>query len=204
MSRENFIYLMKFQNLDILKSIQSGKLYMKNINYFIQLEKAEKERYRSDAGESSVLIPNSWMKMKSDSRDLEFEIKRIVYTGGHLKQPIFCLFSFDYRNIIEDNGKLKMVFTDEQKEELKKFGTHALLINDANAFVSRIKNALDKEKISYRFAFVKYYKDSEQIERFTDISLGRKHIAFTKDYDPFARQQEYRIVVVKHFCNTYG
>ena len=76
MSRENFIYLMKFQNLDILKSIQSGKLYMKNINYFIQLEKAEKERYRSDAGESSVLIPNSWMKMKSDSRDLEFEIKR--------------------------------------------------------------------------------------------------------------------------------
>ncbi|RHB92296.1 hypothetical protein [Mediterraneibacter gnavus] len=139
MSRENFIYLMKFQNLDILKSIQSGKLYMKNINYFIQLEKAEKERYRSDAGESSVLIPNSWMKMKSDSRDLEFEIKRIVYTGGHLKQPIFCLFSFDYRNIIEDNGKLKMVFTDEQKEELKKFGTHALLINDANAFVSRIK-----------------------------------------------------------------
>lgn len=135
------------------------------------------------------------MKDLDGSNQIEFDVKKAVYSGGHLKQPILCLFSLDYRNIVRENGKNMMVFSEEQKKELKKFGTHALLFNDANEFLDRVIEALDKQKIGYHFDFVEYYKESEKVQRFSDIVQKKKHIAFTKEYTPFAQQQEYRLLL---------
>ncbi len=45
---ENYIYLMKFQNLERLKEIQCGNIYMKNLEYFTKLEEKEREKFRAD------------------------------------------------------------------------------------------------------------------------------------------------------------
>lgn len=204
------IYLMKFQNLDKLISIQSGKIYLKNIDYFIKLEETIKEKYIADSTEDSVVLPASqlYIRDKEGKSIIDLSVNKAVYSGGHVKQPIFCLFSLDYRNISMENGKKYMVFSKEQKKELTKFGTHVLLINDANEFVGRFVNALGKKRIGYQFGFVKYYKEEEAIKRFTEIVTKKKHIAFTKDYFPFAQQQEYRILldieVEDHFVINIG
>lgn len=188
---------MKFQNLDRLMFLRSGKLYMKNMDYFRKLERTEKEKYIADSGEDSVILPFGHLKMKSldGENSIELDINKAIYSGGHLKQPMLCLFSLDYRNIIERDGKSMMVFNEEQKINLKKFGTHVLLFNDADEFIRRVKEKLEEEKIGFRCGFVQYYKDDENIQRFSDIVNNKKHIGFTKDYFPFSQQQEYRILL---------
>lgn len=43
---ESPVYLMKFQNLERLKEIQCENIYMKNLEYFIELEKKERGKYQ--------------------------------------------------------------------------------------------------------------------------------------------------------------
>lgn len=194
---ESPLYLMKFQDLERLKEIQCGNIYMKNLEYFIKLEEKEKEKFRADAGEDRIPLPPGKLKISDIDGDgeIELDVKKGFYSGGHLKNPVFCLFSLDYRNIIKSGKAEVMRFSSRQKIELKKFGTHALLIDDANEFMNRISVALDSMKYGYRFGFVKYYKKGEEIRRFADVADNSEHIVFTNEFEPFSIQQEYRIFV---------
>lgn len=203
---ENPIYLMKFQDFDKLKSLQSGEMYMKNIDYYIQLEKRERDKFIADSGEDSIVLPSAKIRIRGleDKKNIEFDFAKAIYSGGHSKNPIFCMFSLDHRNIEKYKNKTVMRFTDDQKKELRRFGTHALLIDDANEFLTRVSSALAAEQYKYRTGFVTYYKDNEQIARFADIANNRKHIAFTKDYEPFFIQQEFRILVENEVEDHYS
>lgn len=191
---KNINILIKFGKKKHLKKLRKGKLYMKNLKYYIDREIETGDNTVGDKYDG--LFPMNFY----DCVFYDYETKRKVFSCseanavfdlGYTMCPAFCMFLFDNRNITERNEKFaRYEFTEEQREKLKGFGTHALIISNANAFIERVKNAFLNNQMSIVFDKVKYYNGND-LEHKEDIEKDKKRIAFWKR-DIYIYQQEFR------------
>ncbi|WP_240077961.1 hypothetical protein [Enterococcus gallinarum] len=198
--KEKFFLLMKFGSRKNLEMLQQGKVYMKNLQYYIDLETATEDE---DVGDKfDGLLPLQDVKVSVytvDSNEFVTQINAPIATMdlGYKKSPVFCMFILDYRNttstsLTDDELKIRFDFSDEQKNRLKNFGDSVLLITNVEKFFARMKNGLNDAGISYTRDRVKYY-DRNALEHIKDIQDNNARIGFWKR-KKYEYQQEYRFL----------
>ena len=176
--------LIKFQDADKIKSLQSGKIYAKTLGYYRKREETgdcevgdkyegmihinEATIYCPDTGE--VVAVNDDLLKTSESNDF-----------------VFCMFGV---NPTEE----KFRFTDKQKEKMLSFGDTALIVLDPDKFIRRVKAAAEKAGYKVYFKPVQYYDPTiDNGNMLISLSYGMWHIAFWKR-DSYTYQQEVRFV----------
>ena len=196
-----FSILMKFGSEENLKKLQHGQLYMKNLRYYVNQEKNTGDQCVGDLYDGQMLVHD--IKMKA----FTVEGKQLIFSAsapnmaldlGYLDKPIFCMFKFDYRNItsekIEGNNLIaEYRFSDSQMRNIKDFGEYVLVVKDANKFIERIKEALNREEYDLIHEEVKYY-GKNLVQHIRDVHEFPYKIAFWKR-DLYEYQQEYRFLV---------
>lgn len=139
--------LLKFGAKENLKKLQAGQFYMKNLQYYVDLEKATSDESIGDMYDGQVMLQDVNLSMYTiDTNELVGKIKAptVSMNLGYLKCPVFCMFIFDYRNHTseEQQGdilKVQYKFTQEQLEKMPDFGEYALIIKNGDEFVERVK-----------------------------------------------------------------
>ncbi len=195
-----FYMFVKFGSKENLVKLQQGQLYMKNLQYYVDLEKNTLDEDVGDKYDGQMMLEDTKVTLVDyETKELfkEFTTTRVSMGLGFSKCPVFCFFSFDDRNSIKaelngDNLKAYYEFTDEQRNKLNAFGTHALIIKNTNEFVERIQNGLLSNEIGYSRGFVQYYSYNN-IEHFRQVKEDNTKIAFWKR-QKYAYQQEYRFL----------
>jgi hypothetical protein len=193
--------LMKFQNRDKLEMLQDGLMYMKPLQFYIDLEKKSLKKFIADDLEAQARTVFQTIQIFSnDDNSLFLEGTNGLSTLslGYESNPVFCMFSFDMRNCNDEklNGdklEYRMAFTNEQKAELKEFGDSVLVIKNNGEFFKRVESAFEKRNVSYERNHVLYYKEDSP-QHLKNIIDGVNHIAFSKREEYFSVQQEYRFL----------
>lgn len=192
--------LLKFGTEENLKKLQSGQLYMKNLQYYVNLEKSTQDEDVGDKYDGQMMFNDVKISMFSyDTHEFirQFHAPVASLDLGYLKCPVFCMFMIDYRNHISeslDNKTLKVryEFTEEQVKKLPNFGESVLLIKNGNEFVKRVKQGLLAENIGFTRDIVQYY-GSNNLENIKQVTSNNSRIAFWKR-EKYAYQQEYRFI----------
>lgn len=186
--------LIKFGEKQNIESLQNGKLYMKNLKYYINREIESGDNTVGDKYDGMFPINDCDFDFyDSETKKKAFSVNKAsaVFDLGYTMCPTFCMFLFDRRNITETNlNSIKYEFTEEQKIKLKGFGTHALVITNTNSFINRVEKGFLNNKMSVYRNTVKYFKGNE-LEHLKDIQKDNRKIAFWKR-DIYTHQQEYR------------
>ena len=206
--------LMKFGSEKNLKSLQRGQLYMKNLQYYVNLEKTTDDEDVGDKYDGQMALQNVKITMydyETGAFVTQMDAPVASISLGYLKCPVFCMFMFDYRNCVEEElagniVKVRYQFTEKQLSRLPNFGSHVLLIKNGNEFVDRVKNCLLNAGYGYTRDHVQYH-DGNTLQHIREIAKEDMRIAFWKR-QKYAYQQEYRILahaqVEDHLCVDIG
>ncbi len=192
--------LLKFGAEENLRKLQSGQFYMKNLQYYVDLENATADEDIGDKYDGQMMLQDVKISMYTiDTHDFigQFTAPAASFNLGYLKCPVFCMFMMDYRNHVSEelNGDILTVryqFTEEQLSKMPNFGDSVLVIKNGNEFFSRVKKALLSHDIGYSRDFVSYY-GFNRVEQLEQIQKDNLRIAFWKR-DKYEYQQEYRLV----------
>lgn len=207
-TKRGFQMLIKFSNsLDNLKSLQKGTLYMKSLRFYNELEDIEGSG-RPDKYDGKWAIKDvhfTFTNNENPEESFSAESPVATISMGYENSPVFCLFSFDYRNCQEENIDyengtiiIPVSFSEEQHSRIEKgLGQYALLVTNTNEFLKRVTSALSKHGIEYRIDLVKY-TNGNSLERAQSILGNPQNIAFHKNPKEFAYQQELRILITNN------
>lgn len=198
--KDGWSMLIKFGSKDNLEKLQAGQLYMKNLQYYVDLEKNTDDEDIGDKYDGHLILKDAKITVYSyDTGELvtQFDAPTASMNLGYLKCPVFCMFMFDYRNHTEENLRgdtltVQYQFTEKQLSKMSKFGSHALIIKNGEEFMKRVKNGLQNNGYGYTRDLVQYY-DGNTFEHMKEISENDMRIAFWKR-QKYAYQQEYRIL----------
>lgn len=203
---DSMFMLMKFGTKERLESLQKGSLYMKNLLYFINLEKNNptSNEGQGDMFEGQSVIYNPIVEIR------DYHTKTLVYRGsaelsatsfGYENYPVFCMFMLDSRNLVNkkiEDGKVirSYQFTNEQAERIaREFGDHALVLFNTAEFIRRVENRLKADDIEYVENRVQYYEPND-FDYFKDTHSDSLSAAFWKRRS-YSFQQEFRILLHK-------
>ena len=215
---QSYQMLIKFGTRENLIKLQAGSLYMKNLKYYNELEAKDGDG-KPDEYDGKWAVQDVKVIL-SDPRTMQpialGTAKKTVMSFGYEMNPVFCLFSYDYRNCGEPtinqstkNIQIATKFNDEQIAKLKTgLGEYALIILDTDAFLQRVDKTLKDQRIEYLCKRV-IYNYGNSVDRVDSILADNKNIAFNKDKDTFSYQQELRILVLNqrvddHICLDIG
>ena len=142
--------LMKFGAEENLKKLQKGQLYMKNLQYYVDLEKTTDDEDVGDKYDGQMVLQDvkiTTYDYETGAYVAQMDAPIASMNLGYLQCPVFCMFMFDYRNHVEeeltgDIAKVRYQFTEEQLSRLPNFGSHVLLIKDGNEFVERDRKSV--------------------------------------------------------------
>lgn len=192
--------LLKFGSEVNLKKLQLGHLYMKNLQYYVDLEKTTSDENVGDKYDGQMVLQDVEVSMlTADTHQFlgQFSASNASVNLGYLKCPVFCMFMFDYRNhtsekLDGDILKVRYEFTPEQLKNLPNFGESVLIIKNGDEFINRIKARLLSKGIGYSRDFVSYYgcNNSEHVKQ---IQKDNLRIAYWKR-QKYEYQQEYRFI----------
>lgn len=193
--------LMKFGSEENLKKLQSGQMYMKNLQYYVDLEKSTYDEDVGDQYDGQMVIQDVKISMyTADTHEFvaNLDAPTVSMNLGYLKCPVFCMFMLDYRNHTDEkiNGDVVTVryeFTEEQVSRMPNFGEYVLVIKNGNEFVERIKAGLLKAGYGFTRDFVQYY-GFNNIEHLRQVQSDNSRIAFWKR-QKYDYQQEYRFLI---------
>ena len=192
--------LLKFGTEKNLKKLQKGQLYMKNLQYYVDLEKSTSDEDVGGMYDGQMMLQDVNVSMFTvDTNEFigRFHAPTASMNLGYLKYPVFCMFIYDYRNHTneEQTGdilKVRYEFTEEQLKKMPNFGEYVLLIKNGDEFVERVKKGMLNAGIGYTRDFVKYY-GFNNIEHIRQVQKDNSRIAFWKR-EKYAYQQEYRFL----------
>lgn len=105
--------LLKFGAKENLKKLQAGQFYMKNLQYYVDLEKATSDESIGDMYDGQVMLQDVNLSMYTiDTNELVGKIKAptVSMNLGYLKCPVFCMFIFDYRILVKNNREIFLKF----------------------------------------------------------------------------------------------
>ena len=188
--------IVKFQNKEIIEKIQSGKMYLKNLEWFREKERQTGDMTIGDLLEGMLHISEGYMQIyDSDGKVIEC----VPLTDSAITTSFSNAFVFCATNIFPDeNGH---VFADNQKPVFKEFGDTALVIENKGEFIKRIYKAAKELGYEVFYGVVNYYnKDEDNANMHISLLHGMHNIAFWKR-DTYKVQQEFRIVLWKKDAN---
>lgn len=207
---KEYYFFVKFGSRSRLESLnKTGKLYMKNLKYFVDLEEKSGIKGRGDILEASTMIIKRH-EMFINGKKVEIsEPPGILREKRHLNHPVFCMMIKNVLgNSTDDNCteyRHKLTFDNRLLEDFQDDETpHALIIHDSNEFIKRLDVALDNLKVPARRGLVKYR--NKNYPKIVDGNLCEDDV-FTKDIS-FSYQKEYRVLVEQdvedHFILDIG
>ena len=190
---------MKFGSYSNLKKLQSGKLYAKKLQYYVDLEKETGSTDKGDMFESKQIIYNAKICLKDlhTSKTFETRADHIEIDYGYTEYPVFCMFLLDERNYIRGSNSIyRYRFSSEQKDKMKNFGDSVLIIHDNDKFFNKVYNAAIRERIDFKRGLVKYYNIANDDNYLIDTTNDRLMAAYWKR-NIYSYQQEYRFLFKK-------
>lgn len=193
--------LMKFGSEKNLTKLRSGQLYMKNLKYYVDLEKATDDEDVGDKYDGQMMLQDVKISMFTvDTHEFiaQLDAPAASMNLGYLECPVFCMFVFDYRNHVDERLEgdiltVKYQFTQEQLDRMPNFGDSVLIIKNGDEFVRRVKEGLLKAGYGFTRDHVQYY-GFNNIEHLKQVQKDNSRIAFWKR-EKYAYQQEYRFLV---------
>lgn len=156
---------MKFGKEENLQKLQAGQFYMKNLQYYVDLEKGTSDEDVGDMYDGQMMLQDVKISVfTTDTHEFLGQISAPTasFNLGYLKCPVFCMFMMDYRNHVSerldgDTLTVRYQFTEEQLAKMPSFGDSVLIIKNADEFFNRVKDALLANNIGYSRDFVSYY-----------------------------------------------
>jgi len=100
-AKDRFSMLMKFGSRKNLEMLQDGKIYMKNLQYYIDLETGTDDEDVGDKFDGLLPLQDVRISMYTvDSKKFitQFNASIATMNLGYKKSPVFCMFILDYRN----------------------------------------------------------------------------------------------------------
>ena len=199
--KDGWLMLMKFGTEENLTKLQSGQLYMKNLKYYVDLEKAKDDEDVGDIYDGQVVLQDVKISMFTvDTHEFvaQFDAPAVSMNLGYLECPVFCMFMFDYRNYVDehlDGDKLtvRYQFTEEQIAKMPTFGDSVLIIKNGNEFINRVKKGLLDAGYGFTRDLVQYY-GFNNLEHLKQVRKDNSRIAFWKR-EKYSYKQEYRLIV---------
>ena len=199
--KDKWSMLMKFGSEENLKKLQAGQLYMKNLKYYVDLEKATDDEDVGDKYDGQMVLQGVKINVCSvDTNEsvAQFDAPKVSMNFGYLECPVFCMFMFDYRNYVEEHlegdvSTVRYQFTEEQLERMPNFGDTVLVVNNGDEFVKRVKDGLLKAGYGFTRDYVQYY-GINNLEQLKQVQKDNSRIAFWKR-EKYSYQQEYRFLV---------
>lgn len=177
--------LIKFQDEDKIKSLQSGKLYAKTLEYYRKREEETGDCKVGDRYEAMIHINDASIQFQDTGETIS--VNDSLFRTSESNDFVFCMFGINLTF-----GKFR--FTDEQKEKMLSFGDTALLILDSGEFIHRVKAAAEKANYRIYFNSVQYFNPNvDNGNMLISLLDGMWNIAFWKR-DSYAYQQEVRFV----------
>lgn len=185
--------LIKFQDEDKIKSLRSGKLYAKTLEYYRKREEETGDCEVGDKYEAMIHINEATIHFPDTGEVIS--VNDDLLKTSESNDFVFCMFGIN-------PGSEKFRFTDEQKEKLLSFGDTALLILDQDEFICRVKVAAEKAGYKVYFKPVQYYDPTiDGGNMLISLLGGMWNIAFWKR-DYYTYQQEVRFVFAPGDENT--
>lgn len=177
--------LIKFQDADKIKSLQSGMLYAKTLGYYRKREEETGDCEVGDKYEGMIHINEATICFPDTGEKVNVNDHLLITSESN--DFVFCMF--------EVNPKLdKWKFTDKQKEKMLSFGDTALIVLDHHEFIHRVQVAAEKAGYKVYFQSVQYYDPTvDNGGMYTSLINGMWNIAFWKR-DSYSYQQEARFV----------
>ncbi|WCL64278.1 hypothetical protein PNF29_07125 [Bacillus subtilis] len=193
----------KFTKEEYVNDILDGKLYMKNFQHFIDLEKKKKIKGQGDKFEAAFVT------RATDLRFVDLRTKKVIgvskeaeiierYTAAS-KIPLFCFTYFrneDFKILEETDEKITFTLNlnpDEKDVFIKDFGEKAIIF--PGNFLNIVFSSLKKQNIRSVAEPVQYcdfnYLDENRRKLF---EKGSTDMFFWKDIF-FKTQREIRIVL---------
>lgn len=199
--KDGWSMLMKFGSENNLRKLQAGQLYMKNLKYYVDLEKTTDDEDVGDKYDGQMMLQDVKISMYTvDTHEFiaQFDAPSVSMNLGYLECPVFCMFMFDYRNHVEENLEgenltVKYQFTEEQLKKMPNFGDSVLIIKNGDEFVNRVKKGLLEAGYGFSRDHVQYYAFNN-VEHLKQIQSDNSRIAFWKR-DKYSYQQEYRFLI---------
>ena len=199
--KDGLSMLMKFGSENNLRKLQAGQLYMKNLKYYVDLEKTTDDEDVGDKYDGQMMLQDVKISMYTvDTHEFiaQFDAPSASMNLGYLECPVFCMFMFDYRNHVEENLEgenltVKYQFTEEQLKKMPNFGDSVLIIKNGDEFVNRVKKGLLEAGYGFSRDHVQYYAFNN-VEHLKQIQSDNSRIAFWKR-DKYSYQQEYRFLI---------
>ena len=176
--------LIKFQDADKIKSLQSGKIYAKTLGYYRKREETgdcevgDKYEAMIHINEGTIYLPDTGKTV---------EVNGDLLKTSESNDFVFCMFGVNPR-------EEKFRFTDKQKEKMLSFGDTALIVLDHDEFIRRVKVAAEQAGYKVYFKPVQYYDPTiDGGNMLISLLAGMWNIAFWKR-DSYTYQQEVRFV----------
>ena len=199
--KDSWSMLMKFGSEKNLRKLQAGQLYMKNLKYYVDLEKTTDDEDVGDKYDGQMMLQDVKISMYMvDTHEFiaQFDAPSASMNLGYLSCPVLCMFMFDYRNYVEEhlegeNLTVKYQFTEEQLKKMPNFGDSVLIIKNGDEFVNRVKKALLDAGYGFTRDHVQYYAFNN-VEHFKQVQGDNSRIAFWKR-EKYSYQQEYRFLI---------
>lgn len=193
---------LKFGTQEHLESLQSGHIYMKNLQYYVNCEKETNDDTAGDMYEGHIMQKNVIVVLSDPYTQEHLATIKADTTAlniGYLKNPIFCFFRLDYRNYKghtekEDTTRYKYLFYFEQKQKMQKFGEYVLIIHNWSEFYNRLQKALSAQNIGFAQGLVRYYSNYNDYDYQKSISQCNHNVVFWKRAK-YSYQQEYRFML---------
>lgn len=187
----------KFQTKDRLEDLMyNGHIYMKNLDYFIKLEKSTGDEDVGDAKEA-LSFRSSLKLVYKENKNIDLGVCDIRF-GNNIKKPVYCLTCIDILDYITDitetTIECRPTFDKKILEGLKKGDKELyVLIIDVIQFQNKIRDYCNKNGIKYECNFVEY-RDTNVLHRIGDrIYLNGP---FHKR-EKYAYQKEFRYIFEK-------
>lgn len=177
--------LIKFQSADRIEALQKGHLYAKTLGYYRELEQETGDSDIGDEFEAMLHVNEGLIHFPDNNETIE--LSDVLIATGNSNDYVFCMFGI-YPSL------KSFAFTDEQKERMLSFGDTALVIQDSDEFIKRVKQAAQKRGYEAHFGAVQYFDPSEDSANLIlSLLKGMWNIAFWKR-KRYAFQQEGRFV----------
>lgn len=210
---------MKFLKEEYVDDLLKGKLYMKPLKYYIDLEKNTRVKGQGDKYEANVVMKDVEVKIfvsGTDTLVAEGKASEMsFYSNQRVMSPVFCMYAIDEENlkIIDEDEKkyiVKPSITEVYKKKLiQDFGDNLVFVS-AGHFIERVKKVCEENDLHLVFGKVNYedlsVNSSKRLEMARDVEDSR--ICFVKS-DEFIHQNEFRILlnnrlVEDHFILEIG
>lgn len=187
------------------EDLKAGKLYMNNLEYYIDLEKESGVKGVGDKLEASRVFNDVKIRMyeqgsntlvaEGDAGGVNFNL------NTDIKKPVYCMFAID--------GEVLEVISEDEEFYYTRFKIPENIVNqlvvdfgnkmlfmDPKAFIERVEATFEKKGYSIRADKVKYddYNINNSVRMESYMKENNNDIYLWKDQF-FKSQNEYRIII---------